>query len=42
MLEASIYYVYDMRKYGEWDKDAFDPALWTKNEDGLPVLKIFG
>jgi hypothetical protein len=40
-IKYGIYYVYDMRKCGEWDKDAFDPALWTNNEDGLPVLRIF-
>ena len=41
-IKYGIYYVYDMRNGGDWDSQAFDPALWTKNDDGLPVLRIFG
>ncbi len=41
-IKYGTYYVYDMRKCGEWDKGAFDRAIWTENDDGLPVLRIFG
>ena len=41
-IKYGTYYVYDLRNGGEWEKRAFDPALWTENDEGLPVLRIFG
>ena len=41
-IKYGTYYVYDLRDGAEFDPEAFDPAYWTRNEEGLPVLSIFG
>lgn len=41
-IKYGTYYVYDLRDGTVWEKGAFDPAFWTENADGLPVLRIFG
>ena len=41
-IKYGTYYVYDLRNGAEFEKGAFDPAIWAENNEGLPVLRIFG